>query len=87
MDFDSRVNFIAFHLWEIEIFCKFVKNNIDTVINRGFICGHVKVFSNILGTAFMDKVPVDPKRNFKKVCSHFPLEFLIMFDLFREYAC
>ena len=86
-DFYSRVKFIAFHLWKIEIFCKFVKNNIDTLGNKGFICGDVKVFSNILETVLIDMVPVDPKGNFKKVCSKFPFEFLMMFDLFREHAC
>ena len=86
-DFDSCVKFTAFHLWKIKIFCKFVKNNIDTVINKGFICGDVNVFSNILEIAFIDMVPVDPKGNFKKVCCNFPLQFLIIFDLFREHAC
>ena len=84
-DVDSHVKFTAFRLWKIEIFYKFIKNNIDTVINKGFICEDVKVFSNILETAFIDMVPVDPKGNFKKVCSNFPFEFLIMFDLFREH--
>ena len=35
-EFKSRLNFISFHYWKIEIFCKFVKNNIGIVIKYGF---------------------------------------------------
>ena len=42
-DFDSRMDFIASDIWKIEIFCKFIENNIDTVNNKGFVCGDVKV--------------------------------------------
>ena len=78
-DFDSRMDFIAFDIWKIEIFCKFIENNIDTVNND------VKVFSRILKRAFTDMMPIYFKGNFKKVCSSFQFEFL-MFHLFRDHA-
>ena len=31
-EFITRLNFITFQYWKIEIFCKFVKNNIGIVI-------------------------------------------------------
>lgn len=83
-DFDSHVNFIAFHIWKINIFCEFVKNNIDIVINKGFICGDFKVFLNILNTDFVYMLPFDPKANFKKMCSNLPFEFLLMFNLLEN---
>ena len=78
-DFDSRMDFIASDIWKIEIFCKFIENNIDTVNND------VKVFSRILKRAFTDMMPIHFKGNFKKVCSSFQFEFL-MFHLFRDHA-
>ena len=86
-DFDSCMDFVASDIWKIEIFCKFIENNIGTVNNKGFVCGDVKGFSSILKTAFTDMMPVDFKGNFKKVYSSFPFEFFIMFDLFRDHAC
>ena len=86
-DFESHLNILTFHFWKIQIFSTFVKNNIDTVIERGFIHGDLKVFAHFLENVFLEKVPADPKGMFKKVCFNFPFEFLIMFDLFREHAC
>lgn len=86
-DFESRINFITFHYWKIEIFSGFVKNNIDVVINKSFVYGYLKVFSHILEKAFLNMVCTDPKGMFKKICFNFPFEFLIMFDLFRQHAC
>lgn len=43
-DLESRLNNLRFHFWKIEIFCKFVKNNFDTVIEKGFVYGDVHVF-------------------------------------------
>ena len=85
--FETRLNFITFHYWKIEIFCKFVKNNTDIVINKGFICGDVKVFSHLLEKCFVNGVCNDPKGIFKKVCLNFPFEFLLMLDLFRDHCC
>lgn len=56
------------------------------VINKGFVCGDLRVYSQFLVT-FLNKDLTDPKGMFRKVCFQFPLEFLIMFDLFRENAC
>ena len=84
--FESRVEFITFHFWKIQIFSTFVKNNIDIIINKGFICGDLKVFSQFFEKAFSISVCENPKSIFKKICCNFPFEFLIMFDLFREYA-
>lgn len=56
------------------------------VTNKGFVCGDLRVYSQFLVT-FLNKDLTDPKGMFRKVCFQFPLEFLIMFDLFRENAC
>ena len=86
-DFESHLNIITFHFWKIQIFSTFVKNNIDVVIDKGFVYGDLKVFAHFLENVFLEKVPSNPKGMFKKVCVNFPFEFLIMFDVFREHAC
>ena len=86
-DFASRLNIITFHFWKIQIFSTFVKNNIDAVIDKGFVYGDLKVFAHFLENVSLEKVPSDPKGMFKKVCFNFPFEFLIMFDVFREHRC
>ena len=86
-DFESRLNIITFHFWKIQIFSTFVKNNIDAVIDKGFVYGDLKVFAHFLENVSLEKVPSDPKGMFKKVCFNFPFEFLIMFDVFREHRC
>lgn len=85
-EFESRLEFITFHFWKIQIFSTFVKNNVDILINKGFNCGDLKVFSQFLKKAFLISVCENPKGVFKKICTNFPFEFLIMFDFFREYA-
>ena len=85
-EFETRLKFITFHYWNIEIFYKFFKNNID-IINRGFISGDAKVFSDLLEKCFVNGVCNDPKGIFKKVSFNFPFEFLLMFEIFRENAC
>ena len=86
-DFESRLNILTFYFWKIQIFSTFVKNNIDVVIDKDFVYGDLKVFFHFLENVSLNKVPIDPKGMFKKVCFNFPFEFLIMFDLFREHAC
>ena len=86
-DFESRLNILTFHFWKIQIFSTFVKNNVYTAIDKGFVSRDIKVFANFSENIFLNKVPVDPNGMLKKVCFNFPFEFLIMFDLFREYAC
>ena len=86
-DSESRLNIVTLHLWKIQIFTTFVKNNINVVVDKGFIYGDLKVFANFLENAFLEKVPSDPKGMFKKLCFNFPFEFLIMFDLSRDHAC
>ena len=86
-DFESRLNILTFHFWKIQIFCTFVKNNIDMVINKGFVHGDLKFFSHFLEKIFLNKEPTDLMGMFKKVCFNFPFEFLIMFDLFTKNAC
>ena len=55
------------------------------LINRGFVCGDLRVYADFL-RALLEKDMLDPKETFKNVCSQFPLEFLLMFDLFRDHA-
>ena len=52
-DFDSRLNIVTFHLWKIQIFTTFVKNNTNVVVDKGFIYGGLKVFANFLENAFL----------------------------------
>ena len=56
------------------------------LVNRDFVYGDLRVYANFL-RAFLEKDRLDPTGMFKKVCSQFPLEFLLMFDLFRDHAC
>ena len=85
-EIESRVNILTFHYWKIQVFCTFVRNNFEMLINRGFVCGDLRVYADFL-RAFLQKDMLDPKGMFKKDCSQFPLEFLLMFDLFRDHAC
>ena len=55
------------------------------LINRGFVCGDLRVYADFL-RALLEKDMLDPRETFKNVCSQFPLEFLLMFDLFRDHA-
>ena len=84
-EFESRVNILTFYHWKIQIFCTFVRNNFEMLINRGFVCGDLRVYANFL-RAFLEKDLSDPKGMFRKVCAQFPLEFLLMFGLFRDHA-
>ena len=84
-DFESQVAVVTFQFWKIKTFCFFVINSFQKIINKGFVHGDIKVFSNFL-RVFLDNQPTDPKALFKKVCFQFPFEFLIMFDFFRENA-
>ena len=68
------------------MFCTFVRNNFQMLVNRDFVYGDLRVYANFL-RAFLEKDRLDPTGMFKKVCSQFPLEFLLMFDLFRDHAC
>ena len=85
IEFESRVNILTFHYWKIQIFYTFVRNNFEMLINRGFVCGDLRVYANFL-RAFLEKDLSDPKGMFRKVCAQFPLEFLLMFGLFRDHA-
>ena len=86
IEFESRVNILTFHYWKIQIFCTFVRNNFEMLINRDFVCGDLRVYAHFF-CVFLEKDLSDPKGIFKKVCSQFPLEFLLMFDLFRDHVC
>ena len=54
-DFESRLNIVTFHLWKIQIFTTFVKNNINVVVGKDFIYGDLKVFGNFSENAFLEK--------------------------------
>lgn len=86
-DIDSRVNFLTFRLWTVEMFWKLVYNNADILINKGFISADINVFSQILYNTFIKMEPVDSEKIFKSVCINFLFEFLLMYDLFRDHAC
>ena len=83
MEFESRIQSIAFQFWKIQAFSFFVKINIDKIINKGFVHGDLRLFSEFLDV-FLTKEFSDPKGMFRKICKQFPFEFLIMFDLSRE---
>ena len=85
-EFESRVNILIFHHWKIQIFCTFVRNNFEMLVNMGFECGDLRVYTDFL-CAFLEKDLSDPKGMFKNACSQFPSEVLLMFDLFRAHAC
>ena len=46
IEFESRVNILTFHYWKIQIFCTFVRNNFEMLINRGFVCGDLRVYAD-----------------------------------------
>ena len=86
IEFESRVNILTFHYWKIQVFCTFVRNNSEMLVNRSFLCGDLRVYADFLH-AFLEKDMLDPRGMYKKVCSQFSLEFLLMFDLFRDHVC
>ena len=86
IEFESIVNILTFHYWKIQVFCTFARSNFEMLINWGFVCGDLRVYGDFL-RAFLEKDMLDPKGMFEKVSSQFPLEFLLMFDLFRDHAC
>ena len=79
----SRIEKITFQFWKIRVFCTFVRGNFHRVISGGFVHGDLRLYSDILG-AFSERDISDPKGFFCRTYFQFPLEFLIMFDLFRE---
>ena len=46
IEFESRVNILTFHYWKIQVFCTFVRNNFEMLINRGFVCGDLRVYAD-----------------------------------------
>ena len=82
-EFELRINEIAFQLWKIQYFAKFVNDNKHGVKERHLILDDVIVFADFL-SVFLNKEFVDRKDTFRKICRHFPFEFLIMLDLCRE---
>ena len=79
-------NILTFQFWTIQLFAQFVKDNLNRLIDRRFVYGDLKVYSHFLEKTVLEGVSRNPKGLFKKVSFNFPLEFLIMFDLFRENA-
>ena len=55
--FEARLNILTFHFWKIEIFCKFVKNNVDKVIEKGLVYGDVHVFLSLFRKCFLEQGP------------------------------
>lgn len=84
-EFESRAGTITFQFWKIQALCSFVKDNYQTIISTGFIHGDLRMYSYLLHS-LLDKGIQNPKGMFGKVCFHYPLDFLIMFDCFRENA-
>ena len=46
IEFESGANILTFHYWKIQIFCTFVRNNFEMLINRGFVCGDLRVYAD-----------------------------------------
>ena len=84
-EFESWVGTITFQFWKTQAFCSFIKDIYQTIISRGFIHGDLHMYSYLLHL-LLDKGIQNPKGMFRKVCFHYPLKFLIMFDCFRENA-
>ena len=55
-EFESRVNIFTFQFWAIQIFAQFVKDNLDRVIDKGFVYGDLKVYWHFLDKIFLQEV-------------------------------
>lgn len=51
-EFESRVNISTFQFWTIQIFAQFVKDNLDRVIDKGFVYGDLRVYWHFLDKIF-----------------------------------
>ena len=69
-EFEAGINAICFQLWKIQSLWKFV----------GDLC----MFAEFL-SIFLTKEFVDPKSMFRKICRQYAFEFLLLFDLCREW--
>ena len=68
---------------KIKDFALFCRINNQKLIDKNYVCGDIKVFCGFL-FQFVIKEFVDLKDLFKRLCSQMPLEFLILFDFYRE---
>ena len=66
---------------EFKLFCRI---NNKKLIDKNYVCGDIKISCDFL-FQFVIKEFVDPRGLFKRLCSQKPLEFLILFDFYREY--
>ena len=82
--FVARVNQICFYLWRMQAFAKFAIYNFLKIKEIYLMCGDIEMFVELL-EIFVGKEYVDPKGMFRKVCQQYPFEFLILFDLCKEY--
>ena len=65
--FETRSDFITFDYQKRDIFCKFVKNDTDLVVNKGFIHGDTRVFSQLLEKCFIGGVCQIQKEYLKRI--------------------
>ena len=75
-DFESRINILTFQFWTIQLFAQFVKDNLNRLIDRGFVYGDLKVYSQFLEKTVLEGVSRNPKELVKNV---FFLTFLLNF--------
>ena len=67
----------------IKNFLRLCIDNYEKVKQRNLIASNIQIFVNFL-SQFLERDFVDPIFLFKKVCSQFPFEFLLLFDLCRQ---
>ena len=67
----------------IKEFTRFCIDRYEKVKQRNLIASDIHIFVNFL-SQFLERDFVDPISLFKKVCSQFPFDFLLLFDLCRQ---
>ena len=82
-EFEIKVNQTGHDLQKIMDFAVFVRANKHKLTDRNLICGDIEIFSDFL-LQFVVKEFISPRDLFKRLCSQFPFEFLLLFDLSRE---
>ena len=74
MEFESRIQSIAFQFWKIQAFSFFVKINTDKIINKGFVHGDLRLFSEFLDMFLTENFQI-LRVCFERFVSNFHLNF------------
>ena len=74
MEFESRIQSIAFQFWKIQAFSFFFKINIDKIINKGFVHGDLRLFSEFLDMFLTENFQI-LRVCFERFVSNFHLNF------------